>query len=94
MPLFSLTLRPLGVKGDVMSSDACLALRASRYNYELPKIEMNIGHWYLDEFGNQTREIKAYDADKIVRFSAQLEPRNRTKRRRTAAARLAQLTAF
>jgi len=26
------------------------------------KIEMNIGHWYLDEFGNRTREITARDA--------------------------------
>ena len=83
----------LGVKGDAMSSNARSADRL-RYNYELPKIEMNIGHWYLDEFGNQTREIKAHDADKIVRFSAQLEPRNRIKQMRTAAARLALLTAF
>ena len=92
MPLFALTLRPLGVKGDVMSSDACLAERALRY--ELPKIEMNIGHWYLDEFGNRTREIKAREAEGKVRILAQLEPRDRTKQNRTAAARLAQLTAF
>jgi len=25
---------------------------------------MLIGHWYLDEFGNRTREIKALDAEK------------------------------
>ena len=45
-----------------------------RYNYELPKIEMNIGHWYLDEFGNRIREIKAREAEGKVRISAQLEP--------------------
>jgi hypothetical protein len=77
-----------------MSSDACLAVRALRHSYELPKIEMNIGHWYLDEFGNRTREIKARDAEGKVRISAQLEPRDRTKQNRTATARLAQLTAF
>ena len=26
-----------------------------------PSIEMVIGDWYLDEFGNRTREIKARD---------------------------------
>ena len=26
-----------------------------------PGIEMVIGDWYLDEFGNRTREIKARD---------------------------------
>jgi hypothetical protein len=77
-----------------MSNDARSAVTAPYYNYELPKIEMNIGHWYLDEFGNRTREIKARAAEREVRVSAQLEPRDRTKQNRTAAARLAQLTAF
>ena len=27
----------------------------------IPRIEMLVGTWYLDEFGNQTREIKARD---------------------------------
>ena len=26
-----------------------------------PKLEMIVGPWYLDEFGNPTREIKARD---------------------------------
>jgi hypothetical protein len=39
------------------------------------KIEMNIGHWYLDEFGNRTREITARDANQEVQVQAQLEPR-------------------
>ena len=57
------------------------------------KIEMNIGHWYLDEFGNRTREITARDANEEFQVRAQLEPRNRTQHIRTAAARLAQLVA-
>ncbi len=77
-----------------MSSDERSAVKALHYNYELPKIEMNIGHWYLDEFGNRTREIKARDAEGELRISAQLESRNRTKQMRTAAARLAQLATF
>jgi len=76
-----------------MSSDSS-SVERSQYKYELPKIEMNISHWYLNEFGNRTREIRARDAEEEVRVPMQLEPRNRTKRRRTAAARLAQLTAF
>jgi hypothetical protein len=58
------------------------------------KIEMNIGHWYVDEFGNRTREITARDADEEVQVRTQLEPRNRTQSIRTAAARLAELAAF
>jgi hypothetical protein len=27
----------------------------------IPRIEMFVGAWYVDEFGNQTREIKARD---------------------------------
>ena len=27
----------------------------------VPKIEMDIGAWHADEFGNQTREIRARD---------------------------------
>ncbi len=84
----------LGVKGDVMSSDERLAVRTLYYNYAPPKIEMDIGHWYLDEFGNLTREIKARDAEEEARARAQAEPRDRTKQMRTAAERLAQLTAF
>ena len=94
MPLFALSLEVLGVYwGDIMSSDASLVER-SPYKYEVLKIEMNIGHWYLDEFGNRTREIRARDAEEEVPVPMQLEARNRTNRRRTAAARLAQLTAF
>jgi hypothetical protein len=84
-----------------MSSDARIAdmlqhnLRLlSKYEPSTTKIEMDIGHWYLDEFGNRTREIKACDAVEEVREWAQREPRDRTKPVRTKAERLAQLTAF
>ena len=91
----------LGVKGDVMSSDVRKAnmlqhnLRLlSKFESSTIKIEMNIGHWYLDEFGNRTREIKACDTVEKVRAWAQSEPHDRTKQVRTAEERLAQLTAF
>ena len=31
------------------------------YEQMIPKIEMLVGIWYVDEFGNQTREIRALD---------------------------------
>jgi hypothetical protein len=38
------------------------ALTASYLNIQAAaRIEMIVGPWYLDEFGNQTREIKARD---------------------------------
>ena len=40
------------LRGDIAS------IRATR-NEVLPEIEMVIGSWYVDEFGNRTREIKA-----------------------------------
>ena len=55
------------------------------------RIEMNIGHWYIDEFGNRTREITARDGNEEVQMRAHLERRNRTQQIRTAAARLTQL---
>jgi hypothetical protein len=33
----------------------------SYYEQMMPKAEMFVGDWYLDEFCNQTREIKARD---------------------------------
>ena len=35
----------------------------SRTSHEhmTPKIEMLVGTWYVDEFGNQAREIRALD---------------------------------
>jgi hypothetical protein len=31
------------------------------YESIIPKIEMLVGAWYVDEYGNQTREVKARD---------------------------------
>ncbi len=62
-------------KGDAMDdADSLIELRrkarlqqrhagATRPGYEqiIPKIEMLVGTWYVDEFGNQTRGIRALD---------------------------------
>jgi hypothetical protein len=55
------------------------SMRATNHELTTPKTEMLIGHWYLDEFGNRTREIKARDDDtaQMARFRAPLEPRRR-----------------
>ena len=84
------------MSGDVRAADMLQHnLRLlSKFEPSAIKIEMNIGHWYLDEFGNKTREIKACDTVEKVRAWAQSEPHDRTKQVRTAAERLAQLTAF
>ncbi len=98
-----------GSKGDVMSYDVNSAVQsqnnlrrhqeyagqwgASYYEQMIPKTEMLIGDWYVDEFGNRSREIKARDAEEEVLVRAQPERRNRTQIR-TAAARLAQLAAI
>ena len=57
------------------------------------KTEMLIGRWYLDEFGNRTREIKARDEDAAPMsraWSSLIEPRGRRRHIR-AAARMIQL---
>ena len=56
------------------------------------KIEMKIGHWYLDDFGNRTREITARDATEKVQMRSPRDPNRRT--RRTPAERLAELAAI
>ena len=33
----------------------------ANYRLTAPRIEMLVGPWYLDEFGNPTRQIKARD---------------------------------
>jgi hypothetical protein len=37
------------------------ALMSAAHKLCTPSIEMVIGPWYLDDFGNPTREIKARD---------------------------------
>ncbi len=59
------------------------------------KIEMSIGHWYVDEFGNRTREITALHSNEEVQLRTPVDPDRRTKQSlRTAAARMAQLAAI
>ncbi len=38
-----------------------VAAMRSAHEQIIPKIEMLVGAWYLDQFGNRTREIKARD---------------------------------
>jgi hypothetical protein len=69
------------------------SMRATNYELSTPKTEMLIGHWYLDEFGNRTREIKARDEDTALMSRAGsplIEPRGRARHIR-AAARMIQL---
>jgi hypothetical protein len=69
------------------------SMRATNYELSTPKTEMLIGHWYLDEFGNRTREIKARDEDAAPMsraWSSLIEPRGRRRHIR-AAARMIQL---
>ena len=69
------------------------SMRATNYELSTPKTEMLIGHWYLDEFGNRTREIKARDEDTAPMSRARsplIEPRGRARHIR-AAARMIQL---
>jgi hypothetical protein len=35
------------------------AIGRTAYEQIIPKIEMHVGPWDVDEFGNKTREIKA-----------------------------------
>jgi hypothetical protein len=35
--------------------------RHAEYQQIVPKIEMRVSAWYVDEFGNQTREVEARD---------------------------------
>jgi hypothetical protein len=67
----------LHCKGDVMAYDAdsliqlqrearlqqqrYAATRRTTDEQVVPRIEMLVGTWYVDEFGNQTLEIKARD---------------------------------
>jgi hypothetical protein len=65
----------LGRKGDVMTYDVDTAVPSQNsllqeyagqwgvtiYEQMMPKSDMLIGDWYVDEFGNQAREIKARD---------------------------------
>jgi len=60
------------LKGDAMDydSDSLIELqqearrrrqRHAEYQQIVPKIEMRVSAWYVDEFGNKTREVRARD---------------------------------
>ena len=76
MPLLALSLLASGMEGDVMTYDVDSTIQsnnlrrqqeyagrwgASSCEQMMPKAETLVGDWYFDEFGNQTREIKARD---------------------------------
>jgi hypothetical protein len=44
-----------------VQQDTVALISASQYSQVTPRIEMVVGNWYLDEFGNPTRESKARD---------------------------------
>jgi hypothetical protein len=69
------------------------SMRATNHELTTPRTEMLIGHWYLDEFGNRTREIKARDEDtaQMARVRSRLDPRSRASHVRTAARMIQQL---
>jgi hypothetical protein len=94
-----------GVEGDVMAYDEDSTIQSGNLRCEyfgqwgshdqmMPKAEMLIGDWFVDEFGNQSREITAREATEKVQVQAPLDPDRRTRQMRTAAARLAQLAAI
>jgi hypothetical protein len=41
--------------------DGDVAVTKSNYQQSTPTAKMLVGPWYLDEFGNPTREIRALD---------------------------------
>jgi hypothetical protein len=44
-----------------VQQDSVALMSASQYSQVTLRIEMIVGDWHLDEFGNPTREIKARD---------------------------------
>jgi hypothetical protein len=73
---FGATIRPehssVYLKGDAMDydTDSLIELqqearfrrqRHAEYQQIVPKIEMLVGAWYIDQFGNKAREVRARD---------------------------------
>lgn len=56
----ALSLSETEYASNIHRSGARTSLNAS-YGLTVPQIEMLVGAWYLDEFGNPTREIRARD---------------------------------
>jgi hypothetical protein len=71
-PLLGRSIQACHLKGDAMDYDADSLIELQRearlrrqrhaeYQQIVPKIEMLVGAWYVDQFGNKTREVKARD---------------------------------
>ena len=52
---------PFRPQYDRLLQDSAAPMTANNYEQTPPAAEMLVGPWYLDEFGNPTREIKAFD---------------------------------
>ena len=53
---------PIQVRDEAHFRQQRCAARTRTANQQMiPKIDMVIGSWYLDELGNKTREITAHD---------------------------------
>jgi hypothetical protein len=76
LPAFGVEHVHLHCKGDAMAYDADSLIQLQRemrlrqkhpavmrpaYEQIMLRIEMMVGAWYIDQFGNRTREIKARD---------------------------------
>ena len=46
---------------DTRPQDSDVAMTKDNYQQTAPMAKMLVGPWYLDEFGNPTREIKRLD---------------------------------
>ena len=46
---------------DRLLQDSAAPMTENNYEQTPPAAKMLVGPWYLDEFGNPTREIKAFD---------------------------------
>jgi hypothetical protein len=44
-----------------LQDSAAGAMTTNNYRQTAPPVKMLVGPWYLDEFGNPTREIKGLD---------------------------------
>jgi hypothetical protein len=56
----ALSISETGYASNIQRSGTRTPLNAG-YGLTAPRIEMLVGPWYLDEFGNPTRQIRAHD---------------------------------
>jgi hypothetical protein len=54
----ALSLSETEYAANIQRNTTSAPLNASYELILLPRVEMLVGPWYLDEFGNQTRQIK------------------------------------